>query len=73
MLLVKSVTWSESPTLTKNEDWSAGTETQLPSLREIWSPLMLLERSTEMTCGSVCSPKPVRPKPGAPLNGGHGG
>lgn len=44
----------------KNESSSGGTEIQLPSLREICNPEVLLDLRTEMICGSVCSPNPIK-------------
>lgn len=63
------ITCKESPTLMKKDAWSGRTETQLPSLKEISSPAMLFDLSTDIICGSVCSPNPVM----VPLNPGHGG
>lgn len=65
-------TWSASPTLIKKDLGSGGTGAHLPSLSLICRPAVQLDLSTEMICGSVCSPNPVTPQsPGA--GSGQGG
>lgn len=66
------ITCKESPTLMKKDSASGRTETQVPSLKEISSPEVLFDLSTEMSCGSVCSPNPVM-RPLSSCSSGHGG
>ena len=73
-------TCKRSPTLMKKEVWSGWIEAQVvpspsPSGRHICSPDVLLDLSTDIICGSVCSPNPVkfRPLKASTLSSGHSG
>lgn len=48
--------------MTKRDSGAGGTGTHLPSRSLICRPAVRLDQSTEMICGSVCSPNPVTPQ-----------
>nr|GMD06718.1 Expressed protein [Ipomoea batatas] len=60
-------TCRESPTLMKKEYWSGGTETQVPSLREICRPVVSLDLTTEITsCSAHFLAQSSTPQPSSP-------